>query len=191
MIDLSNPEGLDIRPISQSMFMSAAALARWGHLFLNRGHWNGKQIISRAYVDQATTIQVPRDIEPDNRRAGYREAPGRYGFMWWINGYGGWTEAGPTEPPVLMWPDAPARTGPVTGVYAAQGYQTNLGIVIHMLHTPRGEVPANMVVVRLALGIGPDGRRSTPGRFTSKEYSHFLKLLGAAFRREPRLEDKM
>lgn len=181
MIDLSNPEGLDIRPISQSMFMNAAALARWGHLFLNRGHWNGKQVISPTYVDQATTIQVPRDIEPDNRHAGYREAPGRYGFMWWINGFGGWTEKGPIEPPGLMWPDAPERTSPVTGVYAAQGYQTNLGIVIHTLCTPGGDVRANMVVVRLALGIASDGRRSTPGQFTSKEYSHFLKLLGEAF----------
>lgn len=179
-IDLSNPEGLDIRPISQSMFMSAGAMARWGHLLLNRGNWDGKQIISRSYVDEATTIQVPKETEPDNRNAGYREAPGRYGYMWWINGYGGWTTEGPKQPPVLKWPDAPERTNPTRGVYAAQGYQTNLCVVIHTLNTSGGEVPANMVVVRLALGVTPDGRRSTPGKFTSDEYNHFLKMLGEA-----------
>jgi CubicO group peptidase (beta-lactamase class C family) len=177
-IDLSNPEGLDIRPISQSMFMSDGAMARWGHLFLNRGNWNGIQIISRSYVDEATTIQVRREIEPDDLNAGYREAPGRYGYMWWINGCGGWTPEGPNEPPVLRWPDAPERTGPTRGVYAAQGYQTNLCVVIHTLNTPGGEMPVNMVVVRLALGVAPDGRHSTPGRFTPDEYNHFLKMLG-------------
>lgn len=184
-IDLSNPEGLDIRPISQSMFVNAAAMARWGHLFLNRGNWNGEQIISRSYVDEATTIQVPAEIEPDNRNAGYREAPGRYGYMWWINGYGGWTRTGAKEPPVLRFPDVPPRTGPARGVYAAQGYQTNLCAVIHTLNTAGREVRANVVLVRTALGVAPDGRHSTPGKFTSDEYNHFLKMLGEAILPEP------
>lgn len=179
-IDLSNPEGLDIRPISQSMFMSVGAMARWGHLFLNRGNWDGEQIISRSYVDEATTVQVPAEVEPANRNAGYREAPGRYGYMWWINGYGGWTRDAAKDPPVLRFPDVPPRTDPARGVYAAQGYQTNLCVVIHTLNAAGGEVRANMVVVRAALGIGPDGHRSTPGRFTSDEYNHFLKMLGDA-----------
>ena len=178
-IDLSNPEGLDVRPISQSMFMSAGAMARWGHLFLNRGEWNGKQVISRSFVDEATTVQVGKEVKPDNLNAGYREAPGRYGYMWWVNGDGGWTAEGPRQPPVLRWPGAPARTGPTRGVYAAQGYQTNVCLVIHTLNATGGEVPANMVVVRLALGV-VDGRRSTPGRFTSDEFNRFLTMLGDA-----------
>jgi hypothetical protein len=183
-IDLSNPEGLDIRPISQSMFMSVAALARWGHLFLNRGNWDGEQIISRSYVDEATTVQVPARIEPDNRNAGYREAPGRYGYMWWINGYGGWTSAGAKDPPVLRFPDVPYRSGPTRGVYAAKGYQANLCAVIHTLNAPGGEVRANMVLVRAALGVSPDGRHSTPGKFTSAEYNDLLKMLGDAILHE-------
>lgn len=179
-IDLSNPEGLDVRPISQSMFMSAAALARWGHLFLNRGNWNGQQIISRSFVDEATTVRVPAEIEPENRNAGYREVPGRYGYMWWINGYGGWTREGAKNPPVLRFPDVPPRTGPARGVYAAQGYQTNLCVVIHTLNAAGREVKANMVFVRTALGVAPDGRHSTPGKFTSEEYNYFLKMLGDA-----------
>lgn len=186
MIDLSNPEGLDIRPISQSMFMSASGMARWGHLFLNRGNWGRERIVSRSCVDEATTVKVPKEMEPHNRNAGYREAPGRYGYMWWINGRGGWTAAGPRQPPALRWPDAPERASPTTGVYAAHGYQSNYCMVIHTLNDASGrEVRANMVVVRLAFGIAPDGRRSTPGRFSSENYSRFLKMLGAAILPEP------
>ena len=184
-IDLSNPEGLDVRPISQSMFMNAPALARWGHLFLNRGNWNGEQIISRSFVDEATRVRVPAEIEPHNRNAGYREAPGRYGYMWWINSYGGWTREGAKDPPVLRFPDVPPRTGPTRGVYAAQGYQTNLCVVIHTLKSASREVRANMVFVRTSIGISPDGRHSTPGKFTSEEYNQFLKILGDAILPEP------
>jgi CubicO group peptidase (beta-lactamase class C family) len=166
------------------MFMSAASFARWGHLFLNHGKWNGEQIISQSYVDEATTVQVPANIEPHNRNAGYREAPGRYGYMWWINGYGGWTNKGPTIPPVLRFPDVPPRTNPDRGVYAAQGYQTNLCVVIHTLYNAGVEVGANMVFARASIGISPDGRHSTPGRFTSAEYNNFLKMLGDAIQPE-------
>ena len=180
LIDLSNPEWLNVRPISQSMFMNAASMARWGHLFLNRGNWDGIEVISSSFVDEATTVQVSRGIEPDNRKAGYAEAPGRYGYMWWLNGRGGWRPEGPADPPVLIWPDAPERSDPSRGVYAAQGYLANRCYVIHTLNTPAGEVRADMVVVRLARGVSPDGRKSTPGRFTAAEENQFLKKLGKA-----------
>jgi hypothetical protein len=100
--------------------------------------------------------------------------------MWWINGYGGWTTNGPKDPPVLRFPDVPHRAGPTTGVYAAQGYQTNLCVVIHTLNAAGVQVQANMVFVRTSLGVSTDGRHSTPGRFTSAEYNNFLRMLGDA-----------
>jgi len=39
--------------------ISASDLARFGHLFLRRGNWNGKQLISAEWVDAATGVQVP------------------------------------------------------------------------------------------------------------------------------------
>jgi hypothetical protein len=53
-------------------------------------------------------------------------------------------------------------------------------MVIHTLNGVSGEVPANIVVVRLAFGVAEDGRRSTPGNFLSDECSRFLKMLGEA-----------
>ena len=44
--------------------------ARFGYLFLRRGKWNDKQLISEEWIDRMTT---PTDIKPT------------YGYMWWLN----------------------------------------------------------------------------------------------------------
>lgn len=44
--------------------------ARFGLLFLNRGKWDGRQLVSERWVDLMTT---PTPIKPV------------YGFMWWLN----------------------------------------------------------------------------------------------------------
>ena len=44
--------------------------ARFGYLFLRRGQWKGKQIISANWIRMATT---PAAIGPD------------YGYLWWLN----------------------------------------------------------------------------------------------------------
>lgn len=55
--------------------------ARFGYLFLRRGRWQNKQIVSESWVKQATTRGT---VGPD------------YGYLWWLN-----TER-------KAWPDAPA-----------------------------------------------------------------------------------
>ena len=44
--------------------------ARFGLLMLNRGRWNGKQLVSEKWIDLATT---PTPLRPV------------YGYMWWLN----------------------------------------------------------------------------------------------------------
>jgi len=101
--------------------ITAREMARFGHLFLNRGKWNGKQLISAAWVDQATTNQVPATF-----RALSGGGSGRYGFFWWTNGI----KHDGNRP----WPSAPP------GTYAARGGSSNYCFVI-----PEW----NMVIVRL------------------------------------------
>ncbi len=57
--------------------------ARFGQLFLQRGKWEGKQLISERWIDEATT---PASVEPT------------YGFMWWLN------------PDHLMFPSLPTNS---------------------------------------------------------------------------------
>lgn len=49
-------------------------LARVGHLMLNRGAWDGKQLVSSGFVEQATS--------PSSR------LNAAYGLLWWVNGKG-------------------------------------------------------------------------------------------------------
>lgn len=57
--------------------------ARFGYLFLRKGKWEDKQIVSQQWVEQATSKGGPG---PD------------YGYLWWLN----------TEK--KAWPDAPASS---------------------------------------------------------------------------------
>lgn len=56
-------------------------IAKFGQLYLQKGKWNGKQLVPEKWVDQATSKQVPNDQEghstmgPDWRQG--------YGFQFW------------------------------------------------------------------------------------------------------------
>lgn len=111
---------------SKHMFISARELARFGLLFLNRGKWNDKQLISAEWIDMATRSQVPLSISLGKFSAG--DGRGTYGFNWWVNGIKPNGER--------KWPDAPV------GTYSASGYNNNDMFII-----PEW----NMVIVRLGL----------------------------------------
>lgn len=52
------------------IFINALDHARFGLLFLNKGAWNGKQLISQDWIEKATTSS-PAQVN--------------YGYMWWLN----------------------------------------------------------------------------------------------------------
>lgn len=106
--------------------ISARELARLGHLFLNQGKWNGKQLLSRAWVEQATRAHVPASLLLEHLSGA--DGRGVYGYNWWVNG---------VKPNgKRRWPGAPP------GTYSASGYNNNDMFVI-----PEWD----MVIVRLGL----------------------------------------
>lgn len=110
--------------------ISAREMARLGHLFLNEGQWNGRQLIPADWVRTATAVQVAETVANAWPRSGIG-GPGHYGFNWWRNGAG--TNG------KLMWPGAPGDT------FAALGHNNNKLIVI-----PEWKI----VIVRLGLDEG-------------------------------------
>jgi CubicO group peptidase (beta-lactamase class C family) len=55
--------------------MSARDLARFGQLYLNKGKWNGRQIIPAAWIDRITEdYTVTGDAGPR----------GAHGYLWWV-----------------------------------------------------------------------------------------------------------
>jgi CubicO group peptidase (beta-lactamase class C family) len=65
------------------LWISAQDLARFGYLFLRKGRWGDRQIVSERWVKMATT---PSGVGPD------------YGYLWWLN-----TQR-------KAWPDGPATS---------------------------------------------------------------------------------
>ena len=57
----------------------AREMARFGHLMLNRGNWNGRQLISRDWIGQATRVQVPATLPLGHPESGI-DGPGMYGL---------------------------------------------------------------------------------------------------------------
>ncbi len=147
--DLADDKGLVVNGGSgnqgKHVTVSARELARLGHLFLNRGNWNGRQLISASWVEEATTLQVPADLawaQPESDIDGR----GCYGCNWWVNGV---TSEGRPK-----WPGAPA------GTFAALGYNNNRLFVI-----PEW----GMVIVRLGLDqSGGELSDEVSGTFSSK-----------------------
>ncbi|MEW6322575.1 MAG: serine hydrolase [Acidobacteriota bacterium] len=81
------------------IWLSTRDMARIGHLMLNEGRWNGRQVISREWARRIVSVVTPLgEMNPPRRRDGYFG----YGYMWWV------------------W-DGPKAVGPFRGAYTAVG----------------------------------------------------------------------
>ena len=61
------PEGIDPR---NTIELSCRDMARLGQLWLNRGRWDGRQLVDPGYVAQSVSASA---LNPN------------YGFLWWLN----------------------------------------------------------------------------------------------------------
>ena len=71
-----NVDGVKMQSVSGGghsgggLFINTEDHARFGLLFLNNGSWNGQQLISKDWIQKATTSS---------------SAQANYGYMWWLN----------------------------------------------------------------------------------------------------------
>ncbi|MHC4424526.1 MAG: DUF5060 domain-containing protein [Planctomycetota bacterium] len=96
--------------------ISPRDFARFGLLYLRKGKWKDKQLISREHATMAVTDPVPNaipragneaaDMIPGQRSIGSRQIPdnqcdhaGSYSWLWWTNGVG--------QDGARHWPDVP------------------------------------------------------------------------------------
>ncbi len=147
-------DGIPIVDAAGGMEITARELARFGLLYLNRGNWAGKQLISAQWVAQATAVQVPPNIpfQPISPRQERIDGRGVYGFNWWVNG----TKHDGTR----KWPGAPPAT------YAASGFNQNKCFVVP---------DWNIVFVR----TGTKGSPKYPEN-PDQVWGTFLRMLGEA-----------
>ncbi|MEZ4699094.1 MAG: serine hydrolase [Rhodothermales bacterium] len=60
------------------LYLKTHDLARIGYLYLHGGVWNGRQVVSRDWVERSTS-PVVADIAPGNDRVNLG-----YGYQWWV-----------------------------------------------------------------------------------------------------------
>ncbi len=75
----SSPEGNSLG--GYGLKLCTEDIAKFGQLYLQKGKWNGKQLIPEKWIEQATSKQVPNDQEGHNK-IGVDWSQG-YGFQFW------------------------------------------------------------------------------------------------------------
>lgn len=71
----NNPQGISIG--GYGLYLRTEDIAKFGQLYLQRGVWDGKQLIPTDWVDQATSKQVSNGSDPN------RDWDQGYGFQFW------------------------------------------------------------------------------------------------------------
>ena len=61
-------------------------MAKFGQLYLNKGNWNGKQVVPAEWVSNST-VPLGKHVQPNARDQFTSDAWG-YGYQWWIPGPG-------------------------------------------------------------------------------------------------------
>jgi len=93
----SDPQGVNFG-YGDATFMTPYDMAKIGYLYLNNGSWDGKQIVSRRWVRQSTSKQVPvggdMPIDIDG-----------YGYQWWAFSSNVATAAGKGGQRIYVLPD--------------------------------------------------------------------------------------
>ena len=104
-------------------------MAKFGYLALNRGNWNGRQVVSQAWFDDATS-KASQKLDTE------------YGLLWWRNTNGRHILINDdvVDDGAYVWPAAPPDT------FFAFGLGSQLVIVVPSEH---------LVIVRLGGGRSP------------------------------------
>jgi CubicO group peptidase (beta-lactamase class C family) len=75
----ASPEGSSLG--GYGLYLRTEDLAKFGQLYLQKGKWNGKQLLPEKWVEQATSKQVPNDQGPHGHIGiDWRQG---YGFQFW------------------------------------------------------------------------------------------------------------
>ncbi|NQV28554.1 MAG: serine hydrolase, partial [Rhodopirellula sp.] len=73
-----SPQGISIG--GYGLYLHTEDIAKFGQLYLQKGQWNGKQLIPAEWIAQATSKQVDNDKAPSAGNPDWRQG---YGFQFW------------------------------------------------------------------------------------------------------------
>ena len=73
-----NPQGINYG--FSGLHITTEAIARLGQLYLQKGKWQGEQLVSKAWVETATTKHIATDSSPDDEKPDWSQG---YGYQFW------------------------------------------------------------------------------------------------------------
>jgi CubicO group peptidase (beta-lactamase class C family) len=131
---MSSPQGDTIG--GYGLFIRTEDIAKFGQLYLQKGKWNGKQLVPVAWVEQATSKQVSNGSDPA------RDWDQGYGFQFWRCRHGAFRGDGMNGQFCIV---LPAQDAVIVMTADTRDMQAQLNVVWDKLlpafHTKR--LPAN------------------------------------------------
>ncbi len=125
-----SPQGVSIG--GYGLFIRTEDIAKFGQLYLQRGMWNGQQLLPAAWVDQATSKQVSNGSDPS------KDWDQGYGFQFWRCRHGAYRGDGKDGQFCIVLPEQDA----VIAVTANTGdMQAELNVVWDKLLAAFGSMP--------------------------------------------------
>jgi CubicO group peptidase (beta-lactamase class C family) len=82
----TDPRGIPLG--NTGLMLSPRDMAKLGYLYLNRGQWNGEQIVPAKWVDQSTAKHI------ETKGLMNAAEDDGYGYFWWMDAYGGYSAHG-------------------------------------------------------------------------------------------------
>ena len=110
---LTCPRGIDAG--GWGLSLTTEQLATFGQLLLQRGRWNGDQLVPAAWIDEASALQVDTwatDHDLDGRQG--------YGYQYWRNSDAGYRADGAFAQLCVVLPEQDAVVVMTAGIPAAQ-----------------------------------------------------------------------
>lgn len=96
----SSPQGISIG--GYGLYLRTEDIAKFGQLYLQKGKWNGQQLVPESWIHQATSKQVSNGSDPDN------DWDQGYGFQFWRCRHGAFRGDGKDGQFCIVLPDQDA-----------------------------------------------------------------------------------
>jgi CubicO group peptidase (beta-lactamase class C family) len=99
----TNHEGISLG--GYGLFLKTEDIAKFGQLYLQKGHWNGRQLLPAAWVEAATSRQVSNGSNPSS------DWDQGYGYQFWRCRNGAYRGDGKPSQMTVLLPQHPVARG--------------------------------------------------------------------------------
>jgi CubicO group peptidase (beta-lactamase class C family) len=143
-------------------------IAKFGQFYLQKGKWNGSQLLSQDWITMATSKQVSNGSNPDN------DWMQGYGFQFWRSRYNTYRGDGAMGQFCLVFPDQDTVVAITSGTNnMGEIMQLTLDIILPVLK--EGKIPRNdQALLALQKKIASLKIKAVEGQMTNRQQKKWL-----------------